>query len=284
MAAIEIHDLAEQRDFLYSLRDERANFGDDFRNGAAALSASRAGHNAKGAMHVASLHDRHERRRLLWREGLIANGRLRTDFFFHIDDRKTKIVHSIKAGISDPDYRTLSCDHVIHVIGDAMEFLRPNYKIEMWDFFQQLRAPCLRHAAEKSKDGFRPALCHAAEHSHFAQRLLLGHVANATGIEQHNIGVRLATHVLVAPGNERMCDLLGIALVHLAAVSLDEKFRHGSRTIHRGGGSATPLGWVAKRPGNGFAFKRRRTSSLVHGSEPTSLNRAMPMTPTLRVL
>ena len=240
VAPIQIHDLAEKCHFLHASGNKGANFGDDFRNGAAALGAARAWHNAKGAMHVASLHDRHERRRLLWREGLIANGRLRTDFFFHIDDRKTKIVHSIKAGISDPDYRTLSCDHVIHVIGDAMEFLRPNYKIEMWDFFQQLRAPCLRHAAEKSKDGFRPALYHAAEHSHFAQRLLLGHVAHATGIEQHNIGVRLATHALVAAGNKRMRDLLGIAFVHLAAVGLDEKFRHGSRTIHRGGGSATP--------------------------------------------
>jgi hypothetical protein len=35
-----------------------------------------------------------------------------------------------------------------------------------------------------------------------------------------------------------MGDLLGIALVHLAAVGLDEKFRHGSRTIHKAGQSA----------------------------------------------
>jgi 5'-methylthioadenosine phosphorylase len=35
-----------------------------------------------------------------------------------------------------------------------------------------------------------------------------------------------------------MRDLLGIAFIHLAAVSLDEKFRHGSRTIHRASESA----------------------------------------------
>src|SRR5437868_12459338 len=46
-----------------------------------------------------------------------------------------------------------------------------------------------------------------------------------------------------------MRDLLGIAFVHLAAVSLEEKFWHGSRTIHRGGGSATPLGWSSKAAG-----------------------------------
>ena len=38
---------------------------------------------------------------------------------------------------------------------------------------------------------------------------------------------------LVATRDERMRDLLGVALVHLAAVGLDEKFRHGSRTIHK---------------------------------------------------
>src|SRR4029077_9820744 len=124
-----------------------------------------------------------------------------------------------------------------------MEFLGANHKIEVRDLFQQLRPPRLRHAAEKSKNGFRPALRHAAEHSHLAKRLLLGHVAHAAGIEQNDIGLRLATDLLVAAGNERMRDLLRVALVHLATVGLDEKFRHGSRTIHRGSGSATLLGW-----------------------------------------
>ena len=53
-------------------RDERANFGDDLGNGAAALGSARARHDAKGAVHVASLHDRDERRGLLWRQRLIS--------------------------------------------------------------------------------------------------------------------------------------------------------------------------------------------------------------------
>src|SRR6267142_7215565 len=123
-----------------------------------------------------------------------------------------------------------------------MKFLGANHKIEMWDFFQQLRPPRLRHAAEKPKNGFRPAFRLATEHSHFAERLLLGHVAHAAGIEENNIGLRLATDPLVAAGDERMRDLLRVTLVRLAAVGLDKKFRHSSRTIHSGGGSATPLG------------------------------------------
>src|SRR5205814_3908091 len=102
----------------------------------------------------------------------------RTNFFFHIDDpeiigagRKAWIVHSVKARISDPGYSAFPSDQAIDVVSHAMKFLRSNHKIEMWDFFQQLRASCLRHAAKKSKDGLRPAFCDAAEHSHFAQRL-----------------------------------------------------------------------------------------------------------------
>src|SRR6478672_8110904 len=130
-----------------------------------------------------------------------------------------------------------------------MKFLGANHKIEVRDLFQQLRPPRLRHAAEKPKNGSRLPLRHAAEHSHLAKRLLLGHVTHAAGIEQNNIGLRLATDPLVAARNERMRDLLRVALVHLAAVGLNEKFRHGSRTIHRGGGSATPLGWGGEPAG-----------------------------------
>ena len=102
VTAIQIHDLAEKGYFLDSIGDERANFGDDFGNGAAALGTARPRHDAKGAMHVASLHDRDERRRLFRRERLISNGRLRTDFFFHIDNGKTQIFHSIQAALDDP--------------------------------------------------------------------------------------------------------------------------------------------------------------------------------------
>ena len=101
MPAIEIHDLAEQGYFLDSFGNERANFGDDFGDGAAALGSTRARHNAKGAVHVAALHDRNEGGRLFRRERLISNGRLRTGFFSHIDNGTTQIVHSIEAALSD---------------------------------------------------------------------------------------------------------------------------------------------------------------------------------------
>src|SRR5207237_10825332 len=91
---------------------------------------------------------------------------------------------------------------------------------------------------------------------------------------------------LIAAGNKRVRDLLRIALVHLATVSFDEKRRHGSRTIHsvRRRATNTAQGGVAKRPGKGFAWRCRSISSAVHGFVPRSLNNAIPITPTLRVL
>ena len=73
----------------------------------------------------------------------------------------------------------------------------------------------------------RALLGHAAEHSHFAKRLLVRHVAHAARVQEHNVGLSLVRDPLIAARDERMRDLLRVACVHLATVSLDEKFRHG---------------------------------------------------------
>ena len=85
-------------------------------------------------MHVASLHDRDKSGRLLPRELLVANRRLRAGFLCNIDNRKAQIVHSavVRRLPDDPGRaRRFLRDEFIHIIGDAMEFLRPNDKIDM---------------------------------------------------------------------------------------------------------------------------------------------------------
>ena len=101
VAAIEIHDLAKKSYFLHTLSGEGANLRDDLGNGAAAFCSARARHDAKGAMHVATLHDGNECRGLPWGQRLFANGGLRTGFFVDVHDRETQIVHAIP-GINDP--------------------------------------------------------------------------------------------------------------------------------------------------------------------------------------
>src|ERR1700731_3044697 len=56
-----------------------------------------------------------------------------------------------------------------------------------------------------------------------------------------------------------MRDLLRVALVHLAAVGLNEEFRHGSPTKNKGSGRGTPLGG-----GKGPAGKWVRFQTTAH--------------------
>src|SRR5205823_13597472 len=61
-----------------------------------------------------------------------------------------------------------------------------------------------------------------------------------------------------------MRNLLGIAFVHLAAVGLDEEFRHGSRTIHRAGESAitSRSGCLQPRQCSDFRSQNRRAEGF----------------------
>src|SRR5437763_7537337 len=74
--SIKIHDLPEQCDFFHTARDQFAHLVYDFVDSAAAFGPARPRHDTKRAMHVAALHDRDERGRLLRSERLLANGRL----------------------------------------------------------------------------------------------------------------------------------------------------------------------------------------------------------------
>ena len=141
-----------------------------------------------------------------------------------VDDREARIVHS---ACSFP----FQC--VVYIIRDAMKLLRPNDKIDMWQIFQQRSSARLCHAAEKTKNSVRPLVGNAAEHPHFSKRFLVSHIADAAGVQQHHVRVELALRAFIATGDERVCDLFRVALVHLATVSLNEKFRHGrAKTIH----------------------------------------------------
>ena len=70
----------------------------------------------------------------------------------------------------------------IHVIGDAMELLRPDDEIDMRQILEQGFAARLSHAAKETKHHMWPLFRHATEHSHFPKRLLVSHVAHAAGI------------------------------------------------------------------------------------------------------
>ena len=225
---VEIHDLPKERHLFHLALDQFAHFPDDLRDRPAALGTASPRHDAKSAMHVAALHDGDEGRRLARSQGVFADRFLRADFLRRVDDRKARVVHRA-AGITDPGYNcALSFDQFIDVIRHPVKFLRADDEVEMRHQLEQLGPARLRHAAEKSEDRTRPLLCDAAEHAHFAEGFLLRHVAHTAGIQEHDIGFRLACRCFITTIEQRARDLFRVAFVHLAAVGFDEKFRHES--------------------------------------------------------
>ena len=108
-----------------------------------------------------------------------------------------------------------------------MKLLCANDKIDVWQILQQRRASRLGHAAEEPENHVRPFFRQPPEHAHLAQRFLVSHVTHAACVQEDDVGLRFVPDPLVAERRERMRDLFGVALVHLAAISLDEEFRHG---------------------------------------------------------
>ena len=114
-----------------------------------------------------------------------------------------------------------------------MKFLCANDKIDVRQTLQQRGAARLSHASKEPEHYVRSFLRQPPEHAHLAERFLVSHVAHAARIQQDHVGFRLMPDPLVAARHERMRDFFGVALVHLATISLDEEFGHGrARTIH----------------------------------------------------
>ena len=225
MASVEVDDLSEKGDLFAPAFDESAHFADDAADASAAFRAARVGHDAKGAAHVASLHDGDES---AGRDGdVVADGFLRAGFLVGVDDGKAEVIHG---GV----VRHFAAEDGVDMVGDFVEFLGADDEVEVGDFGKQGGAAALRHAAEEAVDGVRALFLQASEKTHFAQRLLLGHIAHAAGVEQHDVGLVGVGGHFVAAGHQHLRDLLRVALVHLASVGFEEDLGHGTVNIGAG--------------------------------------------------
>src|ERR1044072_5545184 len=134
VTAIQVYDLPEKGDFFHTMRDQVAHLSHDLIDGTASFCAARLRDDAKGAMHVAALHDGDERNGLPRHQLLITNRRLRAWFVRNIDDRRTQIIYRAIREMVGRDRsllavavpRRLSRDQFFHVISHVMEFLGAN--------------------------------------------------------------------------------------------------------------------------------------------------------------
>ena len=223
--AIEIHNLPEQGHFAHAARDQVPHLGHDLADPPRPLPSPREGDDAVGAHHIAPLHDRDEGRGLPLRQHMLADGLLRAGLLLHIDDGKADIVHQL---LAQPQ---LAAVERIDVLGHAMKLLRAHDEIDVPHIAGQLIAAALRHAAEKAEDHLGPVLAQPPEHAHFAERLLLRHIAHGARVQEHHVGLRLLGRLLITARHQIAQDLLGIPLVHLAAVGFQEDFGHKNRRL-----------------------------------------------------
>src|SRR2546430_3191122 len=93
---------------------------------------------------------------------------------------------------------------LIHVVRHAMELLCSDDKIDMRQVLEQRLAARLGHAAKKPEHDFRALSSQVSKHSHFPKRFLVGHVAHAASVQEHNVSLSFMSDPLVTARNERM--------------------------------------------------------------------------------
>ena len=220
VASVKIHDLPEQRHLAHTARDKALDLLHNVGDRARTLRATRARHDAEGAVHIAALHDAHERRDLPVLQHVLADRALRTRLLRDVHDAETRVVHEPLA------HRDFPLHELLHVVGDLVEFLRADDEVHMRDVAHEFAAAALRHAAEKAEDHLGLVCAQAAEQAHFSERLLFREIAHAARVDEHDIRRLFLRRELIAATNEIARDLLGVALVHLASVGFEKYFRH----------------------------------------------------------
>src|SRR5271165_4433948 len=100
-----------------------------------------------------------------------------------------------------------------------MKFLGPDHEIKVRYIIQKGGPAALGHASKKSVND-RPVPGKRPEHPHFAECLLLGKIAYATGVQQDDIRFFLFDRDRMPTVREHLSDLFRVALVHLATVRL----------------------------------------------------------------
>jgi len=208
--AVAGHDLPEQRHLAHAAGGQLLALAHDLVHRTRALVAARLGHDAEGAVHVAALLDRDEGAHLLFLEDVLADRVLRAGFLRDVHDG---LPHRHAGGVRGAQ--------VVEVIGHLVEFLRAHDQVDVRQAVEQLGAAVLRHAAEDAEDEVGLLALAGRDVGGLGDGLLLGHVAHAARVEQHDVALGLRPHDPVSPRAQHRRDSLAVALVHLAPVGFD---------------------------------------------------------------
>ena len=115
-----VDDLAKEGDFAGAFAGEFLDFFDDGFHRSGAFGSAGFRHDTVAAFHVASLHNADESGDLRRAVNVGTDGVLRTGFFLQVDDGGWTRSLAAQGG-----------EHVIEMVGHAMEFLRADHKVQV---------------------------------------------------------------------------------------------------------------------------------------------------------
>ena len=205
-AAVGVHVLPEQHDFLDALRGQAGDFRQHVLEAARDFLAARVRHDAVAAVLAAAFHDRHVGDRAL-----------------HLGGRQVVELFDLRE--ADVDLRGARVTAQLDHLGQAVQRLRTEHHVHVRraldDRFAFLRRDAAAHADDQVGLGALEFLQAAQVGKHF----FLCFFAHGAGIKQDDVGIvrRIGAYEPVGRA-QHVRHLVRVVLVHLATEGLDEYF------------------------------------------------------------
>ena len=258
VVAVGIDVLTEQRHLFVSVRERLFKFGKDILTGAAALPAANERHDAVGAKIVAAVHDVDP-----------SVGAARAIVRHILDDRGARIVIYL-------DVFGMRSERVGNKVAYLFDVARAEHYVYERELFAK-RKPCavlLRHAADDRNHCLGIVFFQLFETTDLPDCLAFGVVANATGVEDYDVGLALGAlgnaASLQKPGN-----FLRFVNVHLTAVCDYPIFRHGYIIAHaRAKDNALPRIATNLCCRTQYPYEQKRQNQDKRGNTTVFCNRA----------
>ena len=119
---------------------------------------------------------------------------------------------------------------LFHGVGNTVDLIGPDHKIQMWDRLEQFFAPALCHTAHQAEDHVLPLGFDPLHDPQFADGFPFCLIPHAAGVQDHDIGF-----IFIFGWHIAVCDEQGgcgirIPFVHLASVCFDMKLECHQRT------------------------------------------------------
>ncbi len=211
VTAVGVHRLPEQGDLAAAFRHELAHLADDRRGRVAALAAARGGHHAEGAVLLAPFH--HGDVRLEARRA----GGLRGDLH--------------ERAFAGLEHGPALAPHFLDELPHPRDRGGAEHEIDLRRAPLDLGLVELRHASHDAHHQPRPLALELGELAELREHLVLRLFTDRAGVDEDQVGVRLALGELVVVVPEESRDSLRVVFVHLTAVRDEVKFRHSSAAV-----------------------------------------------------